>query len=95
MDQAIGGSPCEDPTEGEFVEYWSLNYAIESVKFARKIIERELFRLENFTLKEKVQHMKTFRKKMTKELNEHYEKRFQDLQKQKDNKNVTPRTSNK
>ena len=75
MEEPSGGTPSEDTTRGEYTRCWSLNYAKCTVYLARKIMEREVFRLEKIKFSEKINYMKKFRKDLTQVLSEHYANR--------------------
>jgi hypothetical protein len=81
MDEAVGGTPEEDHTQGEYVRHWALNYARYSVKIARKIVERDMFRLQQYTRSEKNKYMAVYRRELTEALNAHFEKWNKNVQK--------------
>ena len=72
MDPPIGRTPLEDLTHGEFIKYWALNDAQETVYLARKIAERDLFNLKPYKYSEKIEHMRKYRKELLKVLNVYY-----------------------
>lgn len=81
MNEAVGGTPEEDQTQGEYIRYWALNYAKYSVKLARKIMERDIFRLQQYTRSEKNKYMSVYRRELTQALNAHFEKWNTNVQK--------------
>ena len=72
MEEPSGATPTEDTTHGEYTRCWSLNYAKCTVYLARKIMEREVFRLEKIKFSEKVKYMNKFRKDLNRALSEYY-----------------------
>lgn len=74
MEEPFGGTPEGDTTDSLFLKYWSLYHAIETVNVARKIMERELFRLDKLKYSEKTRHMNKFREQLTKDLSAHFKR---------------------
>lgn len=74
MQEPVGATPCVEKHQGEFSEYWSLNYAKAIVFMAKKVVESELYNLQPIKNSEKIAYMETFRKDLSKALLSHYKK---------------------
>ena len=86
--EPIGNTPCENIANGEFITYYALNYARETVYLAKKVLnmwvfdgfindEGHVFRryvegYEPYTYETKTAHMRKFRKELMKFLRNHY-----------------------